>query len=122
MSSKPFIKKLAEAMNHRAVQTPYDLRNHTPKAFYEDIAQAAIEVVLAELVKDGGILDNYRDALFDMVWQYCSNSDGKLYHSFMSCEELAFSVLGIDLGMSFDQADDASKAALHAVADKLREG
>lgn len=44
-----------------------------------------------------------REALLDMVWQFCSNGE-RLSHSFMSAEELAFSVLNLENGMTYEQA------------------
>jgi hypothetical protein len=39
------IEAVAAKMNARAVEIPYDLRNHTPKAFYTDMAKAALRAV-----------------------------------------------------------------------------
>jgi len=43
-------------------------------------------------------------ALLWMVLQYCT-SDGKMYHSFMSAGEEAFSVLGIDLDTKVEEVE-----------------
>lgn len=61
--------------------------------------------------------DELRDALLDMVWQFCSRND-KLAHSFMSAEEHAFDVLDLDNGMTYEEAEAASKAA--ALPPELR--
>lgn len=51
----------------------------------------------------GNQVSELKNALFDMVWQFCSNGD-KLAYSFMSAEELAFSVLGLENGMTYEEA------------------
>lgn len=47
-------------------------------------------------------IDELRDALLLMVLQYCTTSDGLLYHSFMSAGENAFAVLGLKNGQQAD--------------------
>ena len=41
MTEQDKIEAVAEAMNRRAVQLPYDIRNNTPMAFYREMAQVA---------------------------------------------------------------------------------
>lgn len=52
-----------------------------------------------------------REALLDMVWQFCSNGE-VLSHSFMSAEEHAFGVLGLENGMTYEQAEETSKKSI----------
>jgi hypothetical protein len=59
-----------------------------------------------------------RNALLDMVWQFCSWDD-KLSHSFMSAEEYAFDVLDLDNGMTYEEAEAASKAALTKILEVI---
>ncbi len=54
------------------------------------------------------LLDEAINALFDMVWQFCSHNE-KLSHSFMSAEENAFDVLGVDNCMTYEEAVQAIK-------------
>lgn len=78
---------------------------------WQALAQAAIKASGAEHI--AGLVaknDELRDALLDMVWQFCSRND-KLAHSFMSAEEHAFDVLDLDNGMTYEEAEAASKAA-----------
>lgn len=47
------------------------------------------------------------NALFDMVFQFCTNGKGNEFrHTFMSAEENAFNVLGIKYG---ERVEDAAK-------------
>lgn len=81
-------------------------------------AKAAIQASGAEHI--AGLVaknDELRDALLDMVWQFCSRNE-KLAHSFMSAEEHAFDVLDLDNGMTYEEAESASKAA--ALPPELR--
>jgi hypothetical protein len=81
-------------------------------------AEAAIQTSGAEHI--AGLVaknDELRDALLDMVWQFCSRND-KLAHSFMSAEEHAFDVLDLDNGMTYEEAEEASKEA--ALPPELR--
>lgn len=72
-----------------------------------DLASQVNQEHIAGLVAKN---DELRDALLDMVWQFCSRND-KLAHSFMSAEEHAFDVLDLDNGMTYEEAEAASKAA-----------
>ena len=81
-------------------------------------AKAALQASGAEHI--AGLVaknDELRDALLDMVWQFCSRND-KLAHSFMSAEEHAFDVLDLDNGMTYEEAEEASKEA--ALPPELR--
>lgn len=62
--------------------------------------------------------EELRDALLDMVWQFCSRND-KLAHSFMSAEEHAFDVLDLDNGMTYEEAETASKAAINRILEVI---
>ena len=81
----------------------------------KDAWQASRESLKQELLSK---LDPLRDALLDMIWQFCSQND-KLAHSFMSAEEYAFDVLDLNNGMTYEEAEIASKAALQAVVGEL---
>jgi hypothetical protein len=117
-----------EAANTRTTPTPpagqveavaraiYGYLGHAPSdggisAEYYGAATEAIKACGAEHI--AGLVaknDELRDALLDMVWQFCSRND-KLAHSFMSAEEHAFDVLDLDNGMTYEEAEAASKAA-----------
>lgn len=65
-------------------------------------------------------VDKLRDALLDMIWHFCSNGD-KLSHSFMSAEEHAFGVLDLDNGMTYKEAEKASREAVKAAKQPVVE-
>jgi len=63
--------------------------------------------------------EELRDALLDMVWQFCSNG-WRLNHMFLSAGEYAFDVLGLENGMTYEEAEAASKEALSRLPEHLK--
>ena len=65
------IEDMTKRMNYRAVQAPYDLRNHTPMIFYEEMARttlAVIEPILAAAAgmrRKAGVIRSRLDALLE---------------------------------------------------------
>jgi len=57
------------------------------------------------------LIENLRYELMGMIWQFCSHK-GQLSHSFMSCEESSFELLGLKNGMFEEKAEEVSKQAI----------
>lgn len=85
-------------------------------AYIKGYADAMMPIVERHMAgreaKARRVVETLTDALLDMVWQFCNNSDSVLSHSFMSAEENAFDVLGLETGMTYEQARTAAKAFL----------
>lgn len=66
-------------MNARAVKLPYDIRNHTPRAFYDELAEAAILAVADWL--DAKASKYFEDAETYRGWpQYTELIEKGLHH------------------------------------------
>jgi hypothetical protein len=54
-------------------------------------------------------LDVAVEALEGMIWQYCGDGgkDGRIYHDYLSANQEAFDVLGLENGMNYEQRKKA---------------
>jgi len=75
---------------------------------YIDEAEDVLSIIQPELDKRDARIAELTDALFDMVWQHCSNGE-KISDDCLSSNEGAFSILGLEDGMIYDECITALK-------------